>query len=355
MSKSAIKETFRPRSNKLAASLGALVLMLATSAAAGESSVSFSGELDVYLGHIQPAGSDDTDSTLGIESNGLTTSFLGAHGSHELSNGMTAIGGVEMFLRPDSGEYGRFEGDIFFARAAYVGLKGDFGEVKLGRVASLYFLSAISFNPFGDSFSFSPMVLTSFGGGGLYGDTGWSDSIVYSAPTMGGFNTSVAYAFGEEEGDTGTNKIAANTFYNAGKFGLTAAIQKISGPQPGAIGLPVDDSQTAALLGVSYEFDIAKVFVQYQMMRDDLVAGDIDRDTLVLSASIPAGPGSVYLAYGYTDISAAAGDVERDIITLMYNLPLSDQLDLYAGFTNDDPEGVEQTGQTLGVGGRFRF
>lgn len=355
MNKTAIKETFRPRSNKLSASLGVIVLLFTVGAVAAESTVSFTGELDVYLGHTQPAGSDDTDSTLGIESNGLTTSFLGAHGTRELGNGMTAIGGVEMFLRPDSGEYGRFEGDIFFARATYVGLKGDFGTVKLGRVASLYFLSAISFNPFGDSFSFSPMVLMSFGGGGLYGDTGWSDSIVYSAPTMGGFNTSVAYAFGEDERDTGTNKIAANTFYNTGKFGLTAAIQKISGPQPGAMGLPVDDSQIAALLGVSYEFDMAKVFVQYQMMRDDLAAGDVDRDTFVLSASIPAGSGSVYLAYGYTDVSVTGGDFERDIITLMYNLPLTSQFDLYAGFTSDDPEGVEQTGQTLGAGARFRF
>lgn len=340
---------------KLFVGMGVIAMMSIANAASAESSLTFKGELDAYLGYIQPAGSDEIDSTLGIESNGLTTSFLGVHGTHELGNGMTAIGGVEMFLRPDSGEYGRFEGDILFARAGYVGLKGDFGEVKIGRVASLYFLSAISFNPFGDSFAFSPMVLTSFGGGGLYGDTGWSDSIVYSAPTMGGFNTSIAYAFGEEEGDTGTNKIAANTFYGAGKFGLTAAIQKISGPQPGALGLPVDDSQTAALLGVSYEFDIAKVFVQYQMMRDDLATGDIDRDTLVLSASIPAGPGSVYLGYGYTDIGVDGGDFERDIITLMYNLPMTDKFDIYAGYSTDDPEGVEQSGQILGLGGRFRF
>lgn len=332
-----------------------LLLMVLTSVASAQTSVSFVGELDAYAGYYQPAGDDDLESKIGLESNGMTTSFLGAHGSQELGDGIKAIAALELFLRPDSAELGRFEGDIMFARAAYVGLEGDFGKVTIGRNASLYFLSTIIFNPFGDSFAFSPMVQMSFGGGGLYGDTGWSDSIVYSLPTMGGFSTSLAYAFGEEPGDTGTNKIAANTFYQAGDFGLTAAVQKISGTQPGAMGLAADDSQTDALLGLSYAMGKNTFFVQYQMMSDDLAMGDIDRDTLVLSASIAAGKGAVYLSYGITQTSTDTGDFDRDIYTLVYNYPLGPKLDLYAAFSSDDPDWAEQSGTTLGFGGRFRF
>lgn len=262
---------------------------------------------------------------------------------------------LRVFFRPDSGDEGRFEDDNFFARSAYIGLKGNFGQVTLGRNASPYFLSAISFNPFGDSFSFSPMILLSYGGGGLYGDTGWSDSIVYTTPELGGFTSSLAYAMGEEAGETGTNKITANTFYKAGDFGLTAAVQKISGPQPGAWDLGADESQTAAILGLSYAIGKSTLFAQYQTMSDDLDAGDIDRDSLILSASLAAGPGAFYLSYGYSEISADIGDSERNIYTLVYNLPMGPKGDIYLGLCNDDPDGVEQQGRTLGLGGRFRF
>jgi predicted porin len=339
----------------LLTSTSGLALLLLASTAIAQSSVVFKGELDVYASDYEPAGDDDAEGTQGIQSNGMTTSWLGAHGKHELGNGLTAIAGVEMFFQPDSAEQGRFDDDIFFARSAYVGLAGGFGEVKMGRTTSLYFLSTILFNPFGDSFAFSPMILMGYGGGGLYGDTGWSDSVVYSLPKMGNFNTSIAYAFGEEEGDTSTNKIAANAFYTSGNLGLTAAVQKVSGTQPGATSLPMDDSQTAAIAGLSYAIGKSTVYAQYQLLRDELATGDIDRDTLVLSASIAAGPGSVYLSYGLTETSTATDEYDRNIYTLVYNLPLTSQFDTYAAYTSDDPDLAEQTGHTLGVGARFRF
>lgn len=334
-------------------SASAICLVLAANAAA-QSSVDFKGELDIYLRDYQAAGAD-SDSTQGIESNGMTTSWLGVHGEHILNDDLKAIAAVEMFFRPDSAESGRFEDDIFFARAAYVGLSGNFGEVKVGRIAAAHFISAISFNPFGDSFAFSPMILMSYGGGGLYGDTGWSDSIAYTTPTIGGFTSNLAYAFGEKQDDSSTNKMAANTFYKSGDFGFTAAVQKIAGAQTGATGLGADDEQITSLLGVSYDIGKSTVFAQYQMMRDDLATGDIDRDTLVLSASIAAGSGALYLSYGLTETSTDSSDFDRSIYTIVYNLPLSKETDLYAAFTSDDPDGVEQKGRTLGFGGRYRF
>jgi predicted porin len=345
----------RTHTRKSIAVAGAFLFLSIANVSQAAPSLSFVGELDSYLSYYKPAGDKDAKNLTGLESNGFTTSYLGVHGSHELDGGLTAIGALEMFLRPDSGEVGRFEGDVMFARAANFGLKGDFGQFTVGRNASLYFLSAILFNPFGDSFSFSPMVLMSFGGGGIYGDSGWSNSLVYSTPTMGGFTTSVAYAFGEKAGDSSVNKIAANTFYKNGDFGFTAAVQKISGPQAGATSLGIDDEQTAGILGVSYAMGGTTLYAQYQNMSDDFVGGDKDRDTFVLSASVPLGKGAVLLGAGLTKTSTDMGDYDRSIYTIMYDLPLSKQLELYAGFTSDDPDNAEQTGRTLGFGGRFRF
>ena len=262
--------------------VASFALLLITSTAGAQSSVVFKGELDVYASEYQPAGDDDAESTQGIQSNGMTTSWLGAHGKHELGNGLTAIAAVEMFFQPDSAEQGRFDDDIFFARSAWVGLAGDFGEVKMGRTTSLYFLSTILFNPFGDSFAFSPMILMGYGGGGLYGDTGWSDSVVYSLPKMGNFNTSIAYAFGEEEGDNSTNKWAANTFYKSGNFGVTAAVQKISGTLSGATNVTEGDLPSLLRIhdpedqSLEFEFFITPELVEAE---GTLVIGFYDQRT----------------------------------------------------------------------------
>ncbi len=178
---------------------------------------------------------------------------------------------------------------------------------------------------------------------------------MYTTPELGGFTSSLAYAMGEQQGETGTHKVTANTFYKAGSFGLTAALQKISGPQPGAWTLGEDESQSAALVGLSYDIGKSTVFAQYQSLSDELSGGDIDRDSLVLSAAIAAGPGALYLSYGYSDISTELIDRKRHIYTLVYNLPLGPKGDIYAGVCSDDPDAVEQQGRTLGVGGRFRF
>ena len=325
--------------------------LFAASTSCAQDSLSFVGELDTYLGYYKPAGAKGQDNTFAIDSNGMTTSYAGVHGSHDLGDGLKVVGALEMFLRPDTGEVGRFSGDVMFARAANFGLAGDFGQVTLGRNTNPYFLSVILMNPYGDSFVFSPMVLMSFGGGGIYGDSGWSNSIAYSTPGGGAWSGSLIYAAGEKQGDTSSNKFAANTFYKSGNFGFTAAVQKISGID----GLMKGDDQTDGTIGGSYTFGKNTVYLQYQTMSDSLAAGDIDRDTLVASASIAVGSDALYLSIGSTKTSTPLLDYDRKIFSAVYNHPLGKSVDLYIAFANDDPELAEQTGQTFGIGGRFRF
>jgi hypothetical protein len=65
---------------------------------------------------------------------------------------------LNSFLRADNGAAGRFNGDAFWARDAYVGLSGAFGTSLLGRNTTPLFVSTLLFNAFGDSFAFSPSI-----------------------------------------------------------------------------------------------------------------------------------------------------------------------------------------------------
>lgn len=76
------------------------------------------------------------------------------------------------------------------------------GSVSLGRNIAPNFIPTISMNPFGDSFTFSPLVLhqnvSLFNKSGWQksnpSDTGWGNQIIYSTPNMGGLERQPAPA-----------------------------------------------------------------------------------------------------------------------------------------------------------------
>ncbi len=71
---------------------------------------------------------------------------------------LQAIFTLESFFRAQNGQYGRFRGDTFFARNAYVGIQGPIGTFTAGRLTTQLFVSTILFNPFVDSYIFSLIV-----------------------------------------------------------------------------------------------------------------------------------------------------------------------------------------------------
>ncbi|MCC5812103.1 MAG: porin [Ectothiorhodospiraceae bacterium] len=318
--------------------------------------VQFSGIVDVWAGVQDP---DAGDRTWVLNSGGMSTSYFGVNISHEISPGLTGFANLQMFYRPDTGDQGRFDGDNFFARAAHVGVAGSLGRISAGRNTNPYFISTILFNAFGDSFVFSPTVLHTFGGGPLAaiaGDSGWSDSISYGTPTINGFNANLIYAFGEVEDEPGDNKMGANAFYRAGGFAATLAVQAVdytASDNPGLAPVDADgDTQTSVLVGASYDFGFLKLFGQYQNISDDRGPfGDLD--TFSISAAVPAGPGSVLLAVAYSDYDDFPDADDRTTASIGYMYPLSQYLDTYAAFLNDDWDG--DTDRTFGVGARYRF
>ena len=143
---------------------------LGAASAQAQSSVTLSGLVDAYVGSMRMAGDSSRKTTVG--SNGMTTSWFGLRGTEDLGNGLKAGFTFSSFLRPTLGKSGRFDTDTFWSRDANLSLSGGFGTVVLGRWMAPNFLPTILFNPFGDSFTFAPLVLHA--NVGLFNGTGWT-------------------------------------------------------------------------------------------------------------------------------------------------------------------------------------
>jgi hypothetical protein len=127
------------------------------SPAIAQTNVTLSGLVDTYVGSLRNSGDPARQSV--VNSGGLTTSWFGFKGAEDLGGGLKANFALTGFFRADTGQSGRFQGnETMWSRDAHVGLSGGFGAVSLGRDVAPNFLPTILFNPFGDSFAFSPLI-----------------------------------------------------------------------------------------------------------------------------------------------------------------------------------------------------
>ena len=88
------------------------------------------GLLDMSAGRFQSPGQPRIWRS---ESGAMSTSFIGFKGTEDLGGGLKAKFEIDHFLRLDSGSPGRFNGDAFWSRNAYVGLAGAFGARRFVR------------------------------------------------------------------------------------------------------------------------------------------------------------------------------------------------------------------------------
>jgi len=324
--------------------------------AQAQSSVQLMGLADVYAGSVRMAGDAASRSVVG--SGGMTTSWWGMMGSEDLGGGLKASFTLTSFFRADTGESGRFGPDTQFSRDANVSLSGSMGTINLGRGKAPNFLPTIAFNPMGDSFTFSPLVLHAnvplFNGTGwgstTPSDTGWSNQITYTTPSLGGLKANVHYQLGEVATDNGKHNIGLNLMYFSGPLGLTAFWERDQVSNPVPVALAGGATRTDWMLGGSYDATVVKGFMTYGKSTSDLAAV-ADRTTVTLGLSAPAGGGKVLAAWAKTKVDNGN---TRDTITVGYDYNLSKRTDLYAMLMNDKITTFE-SGTSLGLGVRHRF
>lgn len=328
------------RSTVLAAAT--LAAALGATSAQAQASVTIFGLLDMSVGQSQAPGGA---SSKNVNSGNMTTSFIGFKGAEDLGGGMSAVFSIDHFLRADTGAAGRFDGDAFWARNAYVGLTSGAGTLTLGRNTTSLFVNTLLFNAFGDSFGFSPAIRQTFTSGTNFqvsGDTGWSDSAKYSSPKFGGLSLTAHAALGE--GNGGRN-LGLSALYVGGPFGAGFAWQKV---EKGSGAFNPDT--TSWQLGGSFSAAPFKLYAQ---------VGSIDNKTInnttkVIGlggewAVVPLG--KLLLQWGKTSPDAGA---DRKTISAGYDYQISKRTDLYAVLMNDKLDGLK-AGKSYALGVRHRF
>jgi predicted porin len=361
----ALKTSFRM------AAVAAFAIAAGTAAHA-QSSVQLYGQVDAWMGMQQFPGGKRAWVEGG---GGMSTSYWGLKGAEDLGGGYKAVFTLEDFFLPQNGNYGRFTGDSFFSRNAYVGIESPYGTVTAGRLTTHLFVSTILFNPFIDSYTFSPMVYHVFLGNtavptgatygtdtGVVGDSGWNNAVQYSSPNYNGLSGSIMYGLGNQAGKNGAKKWSAQFLYFHGPFAATGVYQYVNfNNAPGDLVNPAPfgtivafKSQSVGQLGASYDLKFVKFYGQYMYTKNEnITGGSWHVNTGQGGVTVPVGPGTAMASYAYSRDSGGLNQTRRTW-AVGYDYPLSKRTDVYAAYMNDQLSSLS-TGQTIGAGIRAKF
>ncbi|NLZ11164.1 MAG: porin [Alcaligenaceae bacterium] len=226
---------------KLKALAAGLALSFPMLASAQGTSVTLYGVIDTAVHYTTNIGS--STGTLGTpgarlhenDYTGFTTatnswpSMWGLRGSEKISDGLEAVFKLESGFNPNTGVSG--QGGRLFGREAWVGLKGDWGQIALGRQYSMLFWSMLNSDIMGPN---------AHGIGGLdnYIPDRRQDNAITYRGTFSGVTVGAHYAKGRDTaGGCGVNygqenacsSYSAMLGYDAANWGVNVAWDVLKG------------------------------------------------------------------------------------------------------------------------------
>ena len=291
-------------------SLIAIAALAAAGAAAAQSSVTMYGQVNTGYEHsktdITIGGVKTTTKTTGFQNDRVKTSRLGFKGEEALGNGLSATFALEMGFNAADGNFA----DSAFNRKATVGLKGAFGEVRIGK-------DSTPMNEFDGSFKAIDRTTT------LAKQVAGRDASWEGRPTGLFYNGSfsgvnVSAAIGNDSkrvktADVTTDKKDTAVYglglgYNGGAWAVGAAVQLDTEKT-----LSDDVKKTNYGVGASYDFNVAKVYGQYEggqyKNKASTVADKYSYDQFAVGVSAPFGATTLSAEYAYNKAKDTAGAV----------------------------------------------
>ena len=292
-------------------SLIAIAALAAAGAAAAQSSVTMYGQVNTGYEHsktdITTSGVKTTTKKTGFQNDQVKSSRLGFKGEEALGNGLSATFALEMGFNANDGT---FKSGAAFDRKATVGLKGAFGEVRIGK-------DSTPMNEFDGSFKAIDRTTT------LAEQVAGRDASWEGRPTGLFYNGSfsgfdVAAAIGnsstrvKEDGVTNMKEDTATyglgMGYNGGAWAVGAAVQLDTEKT-----LSRDVKKTNYGVGASYDFNVAKVYGQYKggqyKNKASTVADKYSYDQFAVGVSAPFGATTLSAEYAYNKAKDTAGAV----------------------------------------------
>lgn len=322
--------------------LACSLLALIAGAAHAQSSVSVYGIVDLGL----KIENDGGGRVVGINSGNQSGSRIGFKGTEELGNGLKANFVLESGIYADTGA--QFTPGVLFNRQSYVGLAGGLGEVKLGRISTMFFSNASVFDPFSDTLAGDSARLINYFGSRI------DNTVNYSFSANNGINGQLAYSFGEVAGKQNANRTLAGAIGYAS--GPLATVLMYTGTK-NATG---SDTMQTTLLGGNYNFGLLQPFATYAVNKG---YGTLNtRDALLgLKINITSADAIITSIIRKTD--KAVKDADAQQIALGYTHDLSKRTNFYTSWSrlnNDAKAGykVKAKGQDdslFNIGIRHKF
>jgi predicted porin len=215
---------------------------------------------------------------------------VGFRGSESLGGGLSAIWQMEQRVEIDTGA-----NQLFANRDSFVGLRGGFGSVRLGRFDTIHNDYGNTTNFFGiksGHFLSSTSLVTDSGLGpnNLGFDVRRSNSLKYETPEFGGFQAGLSYSPDEVKGNPGrnidSNLWAAAVKYSAGPLYLSVQYEQHNDTFDGSITSGNAAIANATVVGglitpttpdVRSKDRSTRLSVRYDLTRSHRLAGDIGR------------------------------------------------------------------------------
>jgi predicted porin len=348
--------------NLMKKSLLALAVLGAFAGAANaQSNVTVYGVVDLSVGRYDE-GLDGNKWQM--KSGRNAASRIGFKGSEDLGGGLKATFNLESGFNSDDGTINGTDTELatgesfstqIFERAAWVGLEGGFGAVRLGQQNVAFKDSFDSIDPFGGA---GDLALVD-----VFGTPERQSNVIrYNSPSFGGFKAAASYTMGEASG-AGTSasdaaQLSLGLGYANGPLNVQGGYHKAND----AAGADLD--ATFTFVGATYDFGVVKAHALLNNVKEDTAGGDETTRGYMIGATVPFGASKIMAFYAKSD-ARDLEDEDSAQLSLAYVYSLSKRTSVYAQYartTNDDLAtlGVDDTaagenGSRVMVGVRHNF
>ncbi len=324
-----------PRAPFATATLAAAAAALTASGAHAQSSVTLYGIVDTAIQAANAGGK----TVVREASSSVAPSRWGFLGKEDLGGGYTVVFKLENGFNSNSGAMAN--STALFNREAWIGVQGPFGQIQAGNnytplfltyvTYSLGELNALAWGNATNNYVFVPSART-------------ANSLRYTSREMAGFTLRALYARGSNGsggmppslGDT----LSAAVIFRAGGFAADVDYlqQRFAPSATLTTSSPVGTGRYY-LIGASYDFDVVKAAVLYQMHRNATgVSTSIssayatpNHDFYEVNALIRhVAGGSLLASFGQYWLRSG-GDGHALSWALRYDYPLSKRTGIYAG------------------------
>ncbi len=261
------------------------------------------------------------------------SSQFGFRGSEDLGGGMSAIFNLQSGFGSDDGV---LNGGAMFAREAWVGLQGGFGQLRVGYGLTAYDdvlglshqnIGSTGFQNRNGGLSSGPgfaqnQLFTNYGRAGVAGcatdsnfDARAANSISYATPNFSGFSVRTTYALVEEVTSNACRLWDTGAVYSSGPitaglaYSMHSKFRGLGGATvgSGAVGTPAvgsHDENTIRGYG-RYNLGVARIDAAYEVMSFKVASGTLKAKYWELGAQVPVGAANFGLQYSQRDNGTA--------------------------------------------------